>query len=377
MSQALLPNLAQLPVIQNLEALLISGIPLLDVRAPVEFAEGAFPSATNLPLLNDTERAAIGTRYKQAGQDAAIELGLDQISGTVKSQRIQSWQQFFAQHPNAALYCFRGGLRSKITQQWLYEQTGKLYPRVEGGYKALRRFVLEQIDQLNTWLLPIVLSGRTGSGKTLLLEQLPQTMDLEALANHRGSAFGTQVTPQPSLASFENALLVRLLQQRAAGFQQLIFEDESRTIGSIHLPEVLFDLLREAPLLVLQTPDEQRVEISFQAYVVDMLHDFTALHQDTAKCLTAFEQYVQNSAGKIAKRLGGMRYAKVTELIEAAFVKQRETGELQAHREWVQFLLFEYYDPMYDYQLAKKQQRVLFQGSAAEIQDFLKNYLVK
>ncbi|WP_020396556.1 tRNA 2-selenouridine(34) synthase MnmH [Thiolinea disciformis] len=375
MSSALLPDLAKLPILQDLEALLISGIPLLDARAPVEFAEGAFPTAHNLPLLNDAERAAIGTRYKQAGQEAAIELGLQQISGTIKTERVNAWQSFFEQHPNAALYCFRGGLRSKITQQWLYQQTGHLYPRVEGGYKALRRFVLEQLELMPTWLSPLVLSGRTGSGKTRLLAELPAVIDLEALANHRGSAFGHQVTPQPSLASFENALLTHLLQQRARGFHTLIFEDESRTIGSIHLPETLFHLLREAPLIILQTPDNERIAISFQAYVVDMLQAFIQHYQDQIQGLAAFEHYVWQSVGKIAKRLGGVRYAKVVELIKTAFAEQQEHGNLEKHRAWVAFLLLEYYDPMYDYQLAKKQQRVLFQGSAAQIKQFLQQLL--
>ena len=109
-----------LPVIDNLLDVLLRDVPLLDVRAPVEFNEGAFPCSTNLPLMDDDDRVAIGTRYKQQGQDAAIELGLQRVSGDIKAARVTAWQRFAEQHPEGVLYCFRGGLRSRTSQQWLF-----------------------------------------------------------------------------------------------------------------------------------------------------------------------------------------------------------------------------------------------------------------
>ncbi|HPY41791.1 MAG TPA: tRNA 2-selenouridine(34) synthase MnmH, partial [Thiolinea sp.] len=125
--EQLLPDSGRLPVIEDLASLVLAAKPLLDVRAPIEFREGAFPHTINLPLMNDAERAAIGKRYKDAGQDEAILLGLQLVSGEEKAARIQAWQNFASQNPEGALFCFRGGLRSRISQQWLYAETGIAY----------------------------------------------------------------------------------------------------------------------------------------------------------------------------------------------------------------------------------------------------------
>ncbi|UWN51475.1 tRNA 2-selenouridine synthase [Alcanivorax sp. ALC70] len=130
---------------RDYRALFLNRAPLLDVRAPVEFAKGAFPGATNLPLLDDGERHKVGIRYKQAGQAAAIDLGNELVSGRVKRARLNAWRQWRADHPDGYLYCFRGGLRSRTTQAWLANE-GIDVPLVVGGYKAMRRFLLESLD---------------------------------------------------------------------------------------------------------------------------------------------------------------------------------------------------------------------------------------
>ena len=130
-----------LPEVDDPLQLFLNDTPLMDVRAPVEFNEGAFPTARNIPLINDEERHVIGKTYKDLGQDEAIKLGVELVSGTTKSDRLAQWQQFTKTHPEGVLYCFRGGMRSKVTQQWLFEETGVRYPRVKGGYKVLRRFI--------------------------------------------------------------------------------------------------------------------------------------------------------------------------------------------------------------------------------------------
>jgi len=119
----------KLPQIDDYRSILLNDIPLLDVRAPVEFDQGAFPLARNFPLINNQEREDIGIRYKKKGQDEAIKLGHELVQGEIKQQRVKHWQNFFEQHPLGVLYCFRGGMRSKISQQWIYEQTGHIYPR--------------------------------------------------------------------------------------------------------------------------------------------------------------------------------------------------------------------------------------------------------
>jgi tRNA 2-selenouridine synthase len=172
--------------------LLLGQRPMFDVRAPIEFSKGAFPNVINLPLMSDDERHQIGSCYKEQGQEAAITLGHQLVSGTTKNQRVEQWHAFASQHPNAVLYCFRGGLRSKVTQQWLAE-AGIAIPFVEGGYKALRTHLIERLDKLVEDVPAFVLSGRTGTGKTEILPQFDRTIDLEGIAKHRGSSFGKYI----------------------------------------------------------------------------------------------------------------------------------------------------------------------------------------
>ena len=173
----------------NYAEILNSGVPLLDVRAPVEFSQGAFPGAINLPLMEDEERHRVGTRYKQAGQDSAIKLGHELVSGSTKDERVARWVQFASENPDGYLYCFRGGLRSRLSQQWLAD-AGIQYPRIVGGYKAMRSFLLEQLTQGIAQSQFILIAGFTGCGKTEVVKNLKATIDLEKLAHHRGSSFG-------------------------------------------------------------------------------------------------------------------------------------------------------------------------------------------
>ena len=138
--------MSELPTTNDYRRLFLEDVALLDVRAPVEFANGAFPLAENVAIIDDEQRHQIGIRYKEMGQDAAVELGAELVTEELREQRIDRWQRFFEQHPDGVLYCFRGGMRSKLTQQWLKERTGKDFIRVEGGYKALRRFLIEELD---------------------------------------------------------------------------------------------------------------------------------------------------------------------------------------------------------------------------------------
>ena len=220
-----------LPQIDDYRTLFLNNTPLLDVRAPIEFNQGAFPFTENCPLINDNERDLIGKQYKDLGQDEAINLGLQLVQGELKSARINEWQSFITKHPQGVLYCFRGGMRSKISQQWIYETSGIVYPRVKGGYKAMRRFLLDELDISVNEIQPIVLGGRTGIGKTILLDKLKQKTDLEGLFHHRGSVFGKHVTPQPTQISIENTLSINLLNHRNQNTSHLVFEDEAPNIG--------------------------------------------------------------------------------------------------------------------------------------------------
>ena len=130
------------PDTDDYRALFLSPVPMMDMRAPAEFVRGAFPSALSLPLMSDEERAQVGICYKRQGQAAAIELGHQLVSGELKARRLAQWAAFARQHPQGYLYCFRGGLRSHTAQRWLREARID-DPLITGGYKAMRRFLLE------------------------------------------------------------------------------------------------------------------------------------------------------------------------------------------------------------------------------------------
>ena len=143
--------------IDDLATLLRNDTPLIDTRSPVEFAKGSLPTAINLPLMTDEEREAVGTCYKEQGQDAAVRLGHELVARDRKEQRVGAWKIFVAQHPEGALFCFRGGMRSEIAQRWL-KDAGVEYPRIKGGYKAIRRWLTDSTDQLIEQT-PILLLG--------------------------------------------------------------------------------------------------------------------------------------------------------------------------------------------------------------------------
>ncbi|WP_431687603.1 tRNA 2-selenouridine(34) synthase MnmH [Hahella sp. NBU794] len=347
----------------------LSGAPLLDTRAPVEFHKGAFPDAVNLPLMTDDERAQVGSCYKRHGQQAAITLGHRLVHGEVKEARVQGWREFAQRHPQGYLYCFRGGLRSSICQQWLAE-SGVAYPRILGGYKAMRRFLIESLERICQEARFVLLAGHTGGGKTDLLMRLPGAVDLERLAHHRGSAFGRRAEGQPSQIDFENALAVAVLRQRH-GFAEapLLLEDESHLIGRCALPQCLRRAMAQAPLVVVEVALEQRVEHSFRNYILHKLHEWRR-SQGEEEGFERFADDLRQSMFNIRTRLGGLRYQQLGEMLEAALARHRR-GDPVLHRDWIRCLLEDYYDPMYAYQLNKRAERICFRGDAAAVCDYL------
>lgn len=341
-------------------SLFLNDVPLMDVRAPVEFSRGSFPSAVNAPLMDDEERHRVGICYKERGQDAAIELGHQLVCGDIRAQRLEAWRQFASSHPHGYLFCFRGGLRSRLTQEWISE-AGIAYPLVTGGYKAMRRFLIDSLEALVASSELVILSGRTGTGKTRVLQQLPNPVDLEGLANHRGSSFGRRVTPQPSQIDFENRLAVAMLKAHHRVGGPVYLEDESRLVGRCVLPDSLQKRMSEAPLMVLDRPLEERVTIIREDYVDGMAADYAERDGEDAGWLN-FRDYLLSALDRIRKRLGGDRHSRLRQLMEDALASQHRTGDTSGHHSWIAGLLEHYYDPMYDYQLGQKQARIVVQG---------------
>ena len=350
-------------------------MPLIDTRAPVEFNRGSMPTAINLPLMNDAERESVGRCYKYDGPEAAIALGHQLVTGSLREARIAAWVAFAKAHPQGALFCFRGGMRSELSQQWL-KNAGINYPRIRGGYKALRRWLIDSSETIYTKQPFIVVAGKTGCAKTRLInhgnsgERLPGGIDLEGLANHRGSSFGRRDGGQPTQLNFEIAVDLALFNANEEPVPHIIAEDESRLIGRCALPQHLQDCLKTAPMVAVDATLEARVEHSFENYILANLADLEARLGNTDEAFEHFSSDLYAALDRIQKRLGGLRHKAITRQLEDAITAHKR-GDTAAHQGWIASLLRDYYDPMYNYQLENRKERIVFRGDEREVAEFL------
>ncbi len=240
-------------------------VPLIDVRSPAEFNQGHIPGAVNLPLFTNEERAAVGTTYKQTGREEAILLGFE-LTG-------HKWKGFIQQSlliaplKKIAVHCWRGGMRSGV-MAWALDLYGFEVYIIEGGYKSYRNWALSQFS--HTFKLKVI-GGMTGSGKTKILRELKglseQVLDLEELAQHQGSSYGSMDRMlQPSQEQFENDFAFQLSNFDAE--KCIWVEDESLTIGKRCIPHSFFNQMRSSMLIKLNVPLEQRVGKLLQEYGV-------------------------------------------------------------------------------------------------------------
>ncbi|MEP7163135.1 MAG: tRNA 2-selenouridine(34) synthase MnmH [Ferruginibacter sp.] len=244
--------------------------PILDVRSPGEYVHAQIPGAYSLPLFTDEERKKIGTAYKQESREMAIKYGLDffgvkmrpmveEAEKIIKNYKPDATSNPEPQNSNGLLvHCWRGGMRSSAVA-WLLNFYGFNIYLLEGGYKAYRNWVLQQFEKKYDFN---IVGGYTGSGKTELLKMLLQNghaiIDLEGLANHKGSAFGALgQPPQPKQEMFENLLATALDQNRKRLFW---LEDESQRIGSLNIPHSFWDTMRSKPVYFMDIPFEQRLD---------------------------------------------------------------------------------------------------------------------
>jgi tRNA 2-selenouridine synthase len=258
-------------------------LPLADVRTPMEFEHGHIPGAFNLPLFSDEERAAIGTTYKQVGKEAAILMGFD-FTGPKWSAFIKRALEMVSEK-KIAVHCWRGGMRSGA-MAWALDLYGFEVFRVEGGYKQYRGWVLQQFEE--TYGL-FVLGGMTGSGKTTLLNELralgEQVIDLEELAQHRGSSFGSMnKLVQPTQEQFENNLALEL--NKCDKQQRIWVEDESSSIGKCAIPRPFWNQMETSVLIDIKVSIEQRIKA--------LVRDYGSLDKD----------FLIECTERIRKRLG-------------------------------------------------------------------------
>ncbi len=355
---------------QNIRQLLANETPIIDVRAPIEFNQGAMPNAINLPLMNNEERAAVGTCYKQHGSQKAVELGHQLVKGEIKAHRVAAWREACERFPSGFICCARGGMRSHIVQKWLAE-IGIDYPLIEGGYKALRQATIEMTNELVQ--RPIILiGGCTGNGKTTLVRSLPEGIDLEGFAHHRGSSFGRTVEAQFAQATFENYLAVDML-KKSPYHSRWVLEDEGRAIGANGLPESLRIQMATAHLVVVDDPFERRMARLKEEYFDRMTHDFIEAYGEE-KGWQEYSDYLHHGLYAIRRRLGAQRATELTQLLDNALAAQKISANTEVHFSWLSPLLKEYYDPMYRYQLSKKQDKIIYTGSYEEVEQWFANH---
>jgi tRNA 2-selenouridine synthase len=273
---------------------LAKGISFLDVRTPAEYSHGHIPHAFNLPLFSDEERVIIGTMYKQQSREAAVLKGFEIVG--------PKWAGFITQAlemapgKNVVVHCWRGGMRSEA-MAWALNMYGFDVYVIKGGYKAFRRWSHEQFEKI--YNLHII-GGMTGSGKTKTLHELSkmgeQVIDLEELAQHRGSAYGTMnKLVQPTQEQFENNLAFRLSVLRPERITWI--EDESRSIGRRQIPAALWGQMIQSPLSDIQVPHQYRID--------HLVEEYCSLDKT----------FLIESTERIRKRLGPVNFKHAIEAI--------------------------------------------------------------
>jgi tRNA 2-selenouridine synthase len=294
---------------------------ILDVRSPGEYEQGYIPGAVSFPLFTNEERAKVGTCYKQQGRDQAVELGFE-IAGP-KCANFVKQAKSLAPDRRVRVHCWRGGMRSGAIG-WILEMAGLEVSVLAGGYKAFRNWVLAQFQVPRSIL---ILGGMTGMGKTDILAALAdrgaQVLNLENLANHRGSSYGNLGLPeQPSTEQFENLIAVQWVNFDPA--QPVWIEAESKRIGVCRIPDALFQQMDRSPVIEVTRPRSERLQSLVNLYGL------------------ADRQDLIDATERIRKRLGGQRTQAAVKLIQE--------NQLPAACD----IILDYYDKTYTYDLHRR-----------------------
>ena len=301
--------------------------PLIDVRSPKEYAHAHIPSAINIPLFDDVERANIGKMYKERGKETAVMEGLQTV-GPKLTEYVEKALKISA-NKQLLVHCWRGGMRSS-SLGWLWDLTGFEVKILMGGYKAYRHKVTEELAK--PWKF-IVLGGKTGSGKTALLQVLKemdeQIIDLEDLAQHKGSVFGgIGKTTQPSTEHFSNLIHHQLVQLNID--LPIWIEDESHNIGNIYLPDSIWKNMQQSPLVLLEGSKRDRIDRLVDEYAGLNVHS------------------LKHGLSKISRRLGDQRFREAIKDLE--------------HKSYASVVrnCLDYYDKAYDQCLSRRAQSPAF-----------------
>ena len=334
----------------------LSNVSNIDLRSENEFKKGSIPQSVNIPILNNDQFKKVGIEYKKNGSDAAIALGHSLVKGSLKENLIHHWTEHLKKNPECLLYCFRGGMRSEIAVKWLND-CGVKVNRLKGGYKNFRNWVISQHLDIENYIKDwIIIGGLTGSGKTDFLRSFKESIDLEQIANHRGSAFGVRDGGQPTQSNFENILTLDYLNHK---YEKLILEDESRTIGRAGLPGFWYQKMQSSKLVILEVDDDKRAENIYYEYVYDEINNGNSEDK-------LLEKYL-GSLNNIKRRLGNVVYDNIKDLMKSAF----HQNEKEIHKEWILTLLTSYYDKMYSYKLDMRKDFIVHKGEIESCRDYI------
>jgi tRNA 2-selenouridine synthase len=308
--------------------------PIVDVRSPGEFESGHIPGSVNIPLFTNEERALVGTTFKRKSRESAILEGLDIVGPKMSEFVRKCWELEYEDH--LLIHCWRGGMRSE-SFAWLMNTSGLVAKTLAKGYKAYRNYALKTLEKPKKLFL---ITGSTGSGKTEILHKLKemgeQIVDLEGIANHKGSAFGALgQDPQPSTEHFQNMLFEAF---RPLDLNKRIWlEDESIGIGKVFIPNQLWGLMTKSPFIRIELTKEKRIE--------RLVNEYGHFKKNE----------IEASINKIAKKLGGQTVQEAIDSIE--------TGDLNSAIQ----LVLKYYDKSYNNSILRKNNR---QVNSIEFESF-------
>lgn len=347
--------MSEITVIRSEDALNKNNVIFVDTRSPSEFLQGHIPGARNLPILEDEERAIVGTLYKQTGPEEARRIGLEMVSGKLP-HIVSSVESFRKSGADIVVYCWRGGMRSRSVVTIL-DLMGIPSTQLFGGYKAYRQYIRDSLTAFDFHQQIVVLCGSTGVGKTTALLRLHgmgfPVLDLEGLANHRGSAFGQVGLGLPATAQTFDSQLWDLL-QRYKDCPYLLVECESKRIGNVYLPETLHSRIKTGTRILLHASIAVRVQRLISEYTqADIIHG---------------SEEIRSSILSLQRKLGKRKIAEMISLFDDGCLE-----------ELVRILLVDYYDPLYGYESCKSENYALvvdmedMDAGVAELQVYLNN----
>jgi len=319
------------------ESLQLKNSIYIDARTEAEYQEATIPGAVNIELLNYEERKIIGTIYKQQSPKKAKLKGVELVSPKIPDL-IAEVNQLAQNYNNLIIFCSRGGLRSKSLAEFSDLAGIEVY-RLEGGYKQYRHYIIDKLANYKFKGKIAVLHGNTGVGKTYILKELQKMganiIDLEGIANHRGSAFGSIGLEEPYNQKYFESLLLEELKQKDKKNGVIFVEAESRRVGHSVIPDFFHKKMKAGDDLLITASMKKRVENIYLEYIKDIESNQQKFIERVLESLTAIKKYIIKKAGKNT-------YFKLLELAEAAKFK-----------ELTKLLLEEYYDPMYEHSQKK------------------------